>query len=90
MIDMYDYFRDLDGEDIDFLHDVIAEAYYKVDPEHEITDQEIEEVWMALPVNVAVEGIQWGVGDTVFRDMVYEFLVSENWAEKNKDYYKSN
>ena len=63
----------LEQSDFDILHDVILEV-----SEKSRSNEEIEKIWQNLPEGIRLQAEQWGVGDTVVRDNIYEFLKKEN------------
>ena len=56
-------------KDYPAIHDVCYDAVGK-----SLTNDEIDEVIMKLPVRTQMKGITWGWGDTEFRDDLYDFL----------------
>ena len=56
-------------KDYPALHDCLYQIYNR-----NLTDVEIDDVWEKLPVRLKSIGIEWGWGDTVFRDLVIEHL----------------
>lgn len=63
------------SKDLDGLHDVILEVF---DYDRPLSDVEVIYYWNFLPKHIKMTALEWGGGDTVFRDNAYE------WFEKNK------
>jgi hypothetical protein len=61
----------LEREDFNEMHDVILEA---LNLETEISEETIQSIWDRLPEHIQRTAIQWGTGDTVFRDDMYTCL----------------
>jgi len=39
--------------------------------------EELRELFLTLPMNIQMTAFEWGLGDTVFRDEVYEHITEE-------------
>ena len=61
-----------DVSELDYLHDVVYNATGK-----SLNNVEIEELATKLPLSILNIGLEWGFGDTVFRDKVFDWLKKE-------------
>jgi len=60
----------LDPDDYDSLHDLMGDVTDNL----EITNEEIAKYWNDLPEHIKLEAVEWGCGDTVVKDNIYEWL----------------
>jgi hypothetical protein len=66
----------------DAFHDVIADlmTVKKIDDKTLLLPESLLTIFNQLPEGVKATSIEWGMGDTVFRDLAYEWL-AENWPK---------
>jgi hypothetical protein len=64
------------------IHDVVLDATWKTD-KITLTVDQCKELFLKLPKETQGLAVSWGLGDTPFRDNVYEFVI------ENMDVIKS-
>ena len=68
--------REFDRNDWAGFHDAVLDATDKSP-----NQQELIKIWKKLPIDIKLTAMEWGMGDTVFGDQVYTWII-EN--EKTK------
>jgi hypothetical protein len=66
----------LPPDGLDPIHDVLVCLSLEENPDAAgaFSQEELLEVWMAIPRNLRLDAHKWGVGDTEVRDNIYVFL----------------
>ena len=64
---------DIDVAELDYLHDVVYNATNK-----SLSNDELMELVAKIPTNILFIALEWGFSDTIFRNQVFEWLISIN------------
>lgn len=64
-------------EDLGFVHDCVVDI-----TSYRYSNEDLRKVWELMDDSVKDEAVRWGVGDSVVRDNMYE------WIEKNRNIFE--
>ncbi len=70
--------KDICAVDIPAFHDVVYDVLCKLNPDKKVSklpDDFLMAVFGILPEHIRFTAYQWGMGDTVFRDEAYVYLL---------------
>jgi hypothetical protein len=63
--------------DWDHMHDCILDATWKTTKKN-CSQEELEEIYETLPIDLKLEAELWGMNDTVWRDNFIEWYLKNN------------